>query len=138
MHADKTSHPRPQPHQLSSAANDLETKTNDLETKITSLDIDATSAMVQRVENRTATLNRKLIKFTTQVVAAGDVIGRLNSLESYTPWSASMPAVLDVPAVTGDSTLKGFRSGFTAGDYGYLVPHNNGANHGKAVRISVV
>ena len=48
MHADKTSHPRPQPHQLSSAANDLETKTNDLETKITSLDIDATSAMVDR------------------------------------------------------------------------------------------
>ena len=47
----------------------------------------------------------------------------------------SQVSVLDVPAVTGDSTLKGFNGGFTAGDYGYLVPHHNGAYFGKAVRF---
>jgi len=44
--------------------------------------------------------------------------------------------VLDV--ATKDTSLKGFRDGFTDGTYGYLVPFKNGAGyHGKVVRFSL-
>ena len=49
--------------------------------------------------------------------------------------SFSQVSVLDVPTVTGDSTLTGF-GGFAAGDYGYLVPYRN-PYFGKVVRFDL-
>ena len=49
--------------------------------------------------------------------------------------TASDVSVVDLTTV--DIDLKGFRFGFTSGDYGYLVPYHNGAAFGKLVRISL-
>ena len=43
--------------------------------------------------------------------------------------------VLDLTAT--DPDLKGFAGGFASGDYGYFVPHNNGANFGKVARVDL-
>jgi len=43
--------------------------------------------------------------------------------------------VLDLTAY--DTTLRGFRGGFTDGRYGYLVPYYNGAYHGNFVRFDL-
>ena len=36
-----------------------------------------------------------------------------------------------------DADLKGFDGGFASGDYGYVVPHNNGARFGKVARFDL-
>ncbi len=36
-----------------------------------------------------------------------------------------------------DADLKGFFGGFTDGRYGYFVPYNNGAYHGKIARVDL-
>ena len=44
--------------------------------------------------------------------------------------------VLDLPDVTGDSSLVGFTGGFAKGPYGYLVPGGEGSGRkGKVVRF---
>ena len=51
------------------------------------------------------------------------------------PWSPNVQ-VLDLAAT--DSSLRGFRGGFAAGDYGYFVPnYNNGDFSGKVARVDL-
>ena len=54
----------------------------------------------------------------------------------------SSVSVLDLEDPDGDGTkenadLKGFQGGFTDGRYGYFVPYNNGAFHGKIARVDL-
>ena len=61
-------------------------------------------------------------------------LGTARSLGSACKNCSSTVAVLDL--TTTDAALKGFPRGFTDGPYGYVVPYNNGACHGKVARFS--
>lgn len=44
---------------------------------------------------------------------------------------------MDLPNTTGDDTLKGFRSGFTDGRYGYFISCYSTTYQGKVVRVDL-
>ncbi len=68
------------------------------------------------------------------VAAASLPAARANlGVRASVPLPLGRPRTLDVAA--GDADRKGFRGGFTDGTWGYLVPGNTGADHGKFTRF---
>ena len=59
---------------------------------------------------------------------------RSHSPQGAWPLNANVQA-LDLTAT--DPDLKGFIGGFASGDYGYFVPYNNGAYHGKVASVAL-
>ena len=60
----------------------------------------------------------------------GNIIGNTTDRSIF-----SYSSVLDLGAF--NSAFKGFRGGFTDGQYAYFVPNNNGVYHGNLVRIDL-